>query len=123
MTATVPPTVSTLEATASPFLLAVDVGAGTVAIHGDFDRARVAGFLDAVSLLERSPSPCWSVDVSAVAFCDAGGLRGLLAASRLADQNGRTLRVTRAGRWMRRLLPMIGLAETGVPPRSLRTVG
>ena len=97
-------------ATPPPFLLAIDVPAGNVAIHGDFDREHLAGFLDALHQLEDSPAPSLSVDVGAVTFCDAGGLRGLLAAQRLATRTGHAFRVTRAGRWMRRLLPMVGLA-------------
>jgi anti-anti-sigma regulatory factor len=123
MTATIRSADSAFDTAAPPFRLAIDVGAGSVAIHGDFDREHVESFLDAVSLLEYSPSPRWSIDVSAVAFCDAGGLRALLAARRLADLKGRTLRVTRAGRWMRRLLPMIGLSPARTSLRILRPVG
>jgi anti-anti-sigma regulatory factor len=123
MTATVRPSVSIVDTTSTPFLLSIDVGAGRIAIHGDLDRDRVQTFLDAVSLLQYSPSPFWSIDVSAVAFCDAGGLRGLLAARRLAEQHGRTLRVTQAGRWMRRLLPMIGITVAEAYARILRPVG
>ena len=97
------------EATPPPFLITIDVPAGRVAIHGDFDREHLDGFLDAVRQLADSPAPSLTVDVAAVTFCDAGGLRGLLAAQRLAAQTGRTFRVTRAGRWMRRLLPVVGL--------------
>jgi anti-anti-sigma regulatory factor len=122
MTVTVPPTASAFEPIAAPFLLTIDVGAGRVEIHGDFERARLEAFLDAVRLLEYSPSPSWSIDVSAVDFCDAGGLRGLLIARRLAEQNGRTLRVTQAGRWMSRLLPMIGLSASEASSRFLRPV-
>ena len=113
MTATIVPTDP--EATPPPFLLSIDVPAGRVAIHGDFGREHVDGFLAAVHQLVGSPAPCLSVDVSAVTFCDAGGLRGLLAAQRLAAQTGRTFRVTRAGRWMRRLLPMVGLTAFDEP--------
>jgi anti-anti-sigma regulatory factor len=120
MTATVRSAVATFDTAAPPFRLAIDVGAGSVAIHGDFDREHAEAFIDAVRLLEYSPSPRWSIDVSAVAFCDAGGLRALLAARRLAELQGRTLRVTRAGRWMRRLLPMIGLSPARPPLRTLR---
>lgn len=123
MTSTFPPTTGTFDATTPAFLLEVDVDAGTIAVHGDFDRGRADEFLDAVRRLLDSPSPSWSIDVSAVTFCDAGGLRALLAAHRLAEQNGRTLHVTQAGRWMRRLLPMIGLTPSGDPVRGLRLVG
>jgi anti-anti-sigma regulatory factor len=104
-----------------PFLLSIDIRAGRVAVHGDFDREHVERFLDSVSLLEYSASPCWSVDVAGVSFCDAGGLRALLEARRFAERTGRTFRITGAGPWMRHLLPMIGL--TGVESsRILRSV-
>jgi anti-anti-sigma regulatory factor len=98
-----------MTATPPPFLLAIDVPAGRVAVCGDFDREHLDDFLEAVHQLEDSPAPTLSVDVSAVTFCDAGGLRGLRAAQRLAAQTGHTFRVTRAGQWMRRLLPIAGL--------------
>jgi anti-anti-sigma regulatory factor len=121
MTATIRSAATTAEL-AAPFLLSIDVAAGRVAIHGDFDRQHVDRFLDVMSLLAYSPSPLWSVDVSAVSFCDAGGLRGLLAAKRLAEDNSRTFRVTRAGPWMRHLLPMIGLSAATGSARILRVV-
>jgi anti-anti-sigma factor len=123
MTATVRSAGPALDTAAPPFRLAIDVGAGSIAIHGDFDRQHAQAFLDAVSLLAYSPSSRWSIDVSAVAFCDAGGLRALLAARRLAERHGRTLRVIRVGRWMGRLLPMIGLSPAGASSRPLRPVG
>ena len=54
-------------------------------------------------------------------FCDAGGLRALLAAQRLAAGTGRSLRLTGAGPWMCHLLPMIGLASSQPEP-ILRSV-
>ena len=119
MTATTVPTDP--GATPPPFLLSIDIPAGRIAIHGDFDREHLDRFLDAVFLLEDSPAPSLSVDVSAVTFCDAGGLRGLLAAQRLATRTGHAFRVTRAGRWMRRLLPMVGLTAFD-DARALRAV-
>jgi anti-anti-sigma regulatory factor len=109
MTATIAPTSPGSRQTEPAFLLSVDIAAGRIAIHGDFDRQRVQRFLDAVRLLAYSPSPSWSIDVSAVTFCDAGGLRALLAAQRCAEQRGKDFRVTRAGPWMRHLLPIIGV--------------
>jgi anti-anti-sigma regulatory factor len=104
------------------FLLSIDVTAGTLAVHGDLDREHVERFLQTVDLLPYSPSRCWSIDVSAVTFCDAAGLRGLLAARRSAEQEGRDFRVIRAGRWMRRLLPMIELPTYEEPTSILRVI-
>jgi anti-anti-sigma factor len=104
-----------------PFLLSIDIRAGRISVHGDFDREHVERFLDLISLLDHSASTCWVVDVGGVSFCDAGGLRALLEARRSAERTGRTFRITGAGPWMRHLLPMIGL--TGVESsRILRSV-
>jgi anti-anti-sigma regulatory factor len=105
----------------TPFLLSIDLRAGRVAIQGDFDRQHVVRFLDTIGLLDSSPAPCWSVDVAAVSFCDAGGLRALVAAQRFAERTGRTFRITGAGPWMRQLLAMIGLTSVQ-PSRILRPV-
>jgi anti-anti-sigma regulatory factor len=121
MTATIGPGAPGYELPATPFVLSLDIPAGHVAIHGDFDRRHVERFLDAISLLDHSPSPSWSVDVATVTFCDAGGLRGLLAAQRFAERTGRTFRVTGAGSWMRHLLRLIGLTAVQ-PSRDLRSV-
>lgn len=109
------------DASTDPFLLSIDIPAGRVAIHGDFDRQHVEAFLDAVNLLDHSPSHTWCIDVAAVSFCDAGGLRGLLSARRFADRTGHTFRITGASPWMCHLLPMIGLTAAQ-PSRILRSV-
>ena len=122
MTATIRSAGDGDEPAALPFLLSIDVSGGSVAVRGDLDRDHVELFLGAVRLLTAAPSPCWSVDVSAVTFCDAGGLRGLLAAKRLAERAGRSFRITGAGPWMRHLLPMIGLSVPAESTRILRAV-
>jgi anti-anti-sigma regulatory factor len=122
MTATIGPTAPPSPPPAPLFLLSIDVAAGRVAVHGDLDREHSERFLDAARLLAFSRSPGWSIDVSAVTFCDAGGLCALLVARKLAHRSGRTFRVTRAGPWMRRLLPMVGLEATDTTSRSLRPV-
>jgi anti-anti-sigma regulatory factor len=122
MTATIRSVPAASEAGAPPFLLSIDVCAGRVAIHGDFDREQVGGFLEAVRLLALFPAPAWTVDVSGVTFCDAGGLRALLIGKRVADRAGRSFQVTGAGSWMRHLLPMIGLSAPAGSTRVLRAV-
>jgi anti-anti-sigma regulatory factor len=116
MRATIRPGAPGYELPTTPFLLSIDIAAGRLAIHGDFDRQHVERFLDAIRLLDHSPSPSWSVDVASVSFCDAGGLRGLLAAQRLAEQAGRTFQVTGAGP-----LSLVGLTAVQ-PSRILRSV-
>lgn len=104
MTATSRP----LPPTAPPFLLSIDVAAGTVVVHGELDRRHVDRLLGAVKVLVHSPSPCWSIDVSGVSFCDACGLRSLQVAQQLASREGRTLRIARPGPWLDRLLSVAG---------------
>ena len=122
MTATIRSAGDGDEPAALPFLLSIDVSGGSVAVRGDLDRDHVELFLGAVRLLTAAPSPRWSVDVSAVTFCDAGGLRGLLEAKRRADRADRAFQVTGAGSWMTHLLRMIGLDPAADPAPTLRAV-
>jgi anti-anti-sigma regulatory factor len=122
MTATIRSTAAGDEPAAPLFLLSIDLADGSVAVHGDLDREHVECFLDTVGLLISSGAPCCSIDVSAVTFCDAGGLRGLLEAKRRADRAHRTFRVAGAGPWLRHLLPMIGLDAVADPAPILRAV-
>lgn len=120
MTATIR---SPLECEPTPlFLLSIDLADGSVAIHGDLDREHADLFLETFQVLTASGSSSWSVDVAAVTFCDAGGLRALLDAKRAAGRAHRSFRITRAGPWMRHLLPMVGLGAVAEPPRTLRAV-
>jgi anti-anti-sigma regulatory factor len=121
MTATIAPTSPGSGPAEPPSRLSVDVATGRVAIVGEFDRQSVARFLDAVGRLADSPSPSWSIDVSAVTFCDAGGLRAILEAQRCAERLGREFRVIRPGPWMCHLLPIIGVTPFEAS-RILRTV-
>jgi anti-anti-sigma regulatory factor len=123
MTATIRSSAAGAEPAAPAFLLSIDLTDGSVAVHGDLDREHVGCFLETVGLLTSSEAPCWSIDVSAVTFCDAGGLRGLLEAKRCADRAHRAFRVAGAGPWIRLLLPMIGLDAVADPapiPRAVR---
>jgi anti-anti-sigma regulatory factor len=122
MTTTIRSIRAASETALPPFLLSIDVVAGRVAIYGDFDRGHVEQFLEAFGLLAFFPTSAWSVDVSAVTFCDVGGLRGLLAAERLAERAGRSFQVTGARSWMRQLLPMVGLSVPAESERILRAV-
>jgi anti-anti-sigma factor len=92
-----------------PFLLSVDVAAGCITVHGELDRIHVHPFVEALGALAYSSSPSWSIDASAITFCDATGLRGLLQAQELARAAGRGFRVTHPSRWLRRLLDLVGV--------------
>jgi len=98
------------ELPAPPFLLSIDLSNSRVTVHGELDRHQVHRLAEAVGVLTHSPSPCWSIDVSAVTFCDVEGLRSLLGAQRLAARSGHRLSVTRPRPWLRRLLQLTDLA-------------
>lgn len=97
--------------TLPPFLLSVDLDGGRVSLHGELDQRHVHRLREAVAVLAYSPAARWSLDVAGVTFCDAAGLRVLLAAHRLAADTGRSLVLTRSGPWLRRLLHLAGLDE------------
>ena len=92
-----------------PFLLSSDLAGGRVTVHGELDRSHVDQLLEAVGVLASSPAPHWSIDLAGITFCDAGGLRGLLAVRGLADAAGRPLRITDCSPWMQRLCALAGV--------------
>ena len=96
-----------------PFLLFIDLADGRAAVHGELDGHQVQRLAVAVSVLRHSPSHCWSIDVSAVTFCDGEGLRDLLGAQRLAARSGHRLCVTRPRPWLRRLVHLTDLDVLG----------
>lgn len=102
-----------------PFLLSIDLSNSRVTMHGELDRDQVHRLAEAIDALAHSPSPCWSIDVSAVTFCDVEGLRGLLEAQRLAARSGHHLSVTRPRPWLRHLLRLTDLPV----PRATDGVG
>ena len=110
MTSPLVPSPPAPDPPAPPFLLSIDLADGRVAVHGELDRHQVHRLAVAVGVLRHSPSPCWSIDVSAVTFCDVEGLRSLLGAQRLAARSGHRLSVTRPRPWLRRLLQLTDLA-------------
>lgn len=100
-----------------PFLLSIDLVDGRVSLHGELDRSHVGRLLETVAGLALSPAPRWSLDLAGITFCDAAGLRGLLAARRLAEDAGRTLSLVRCSPWMHRLLALAGLSSLLEPVR------
>jgi anti-anti-sigma regulatory factor len=107
MTATSRPPLPLPVPPPAPFLLSIDVAAGSVSVHGELDYRHVERLLDAVGVLKYSRSPVWTIDAAGLLFCDASGLRALLAARQLAQEAGRILRVTRPGSLLRHLLQAI----------------
>lgn len=103
-----------------PFLLSIELPAGRITVHGELDREQVHRLAEAVGVLLMSPSRSWSIDVSALTFCDVAGLRGICQAQRLAADSGRRLLVTGPSSLLRRLLHLAGASTPDVAEASSR---
>jgi anti-anti-sigma factor len=110
--------ISAIDAS-SALSVSVDRHGGLVLLSGELDRDSAHHLLEALDALSGSSHPVLRVDAAEVTFCDAGGLRALVAGSRLVRSGGRDLRIVRAGRCVERLLVLAGLEgllDTDVPP-------
>jgi anti-anti-sigma factor len=94
-----------------PFLLSIDVDAARITVRGELDRRHVHRLDEAVEVLVHTSAPGWSVDTSAVSFCDAEGLRGLARAQHKARSAGRAFVVERPSGCLQRLLRLVGIDE------------
>ena len=94
---------------------------GLVLLTGDLDREHSPKFLAALSTLAGTHHRSWLVDTAGVAFCDAGGLRALAAAERLAADHGCQLTIIRSSRCVHRLVTLAGLTRLLQPhtPRRI----
>ena len=98
-----------------PFLMSIDVIGARITVRGELDRAHVHRLDEAVGVLAHTPSPRWSVDASAITFCDAEGLRALAKAQRQARAAHRTFVVERACPCLRRMLRLVGVDAEDAP--------
>jgi anti-anti-sigma factor len=89
----------------------VDLVTATIAVIGELDRERVHLLVDATATLASTLHRSWVLDASGISFCDAGGLRAVIAAAETARHRGGKLTVTGATRSLRRLLAIVGLAN------------
>jgi anti-anti-sigma factor len=89
----------------------VDLVTATIAVIGELDRERVHLLVDATATLASTLHRCWVLDASGISFCDAGGLRAVIAAAETARHRGGELIVAGANRSLRRLLTIVGLAD------------
>jgi anti-anti-sigma factor len=89
----------------------VDLVTATIAVIGELDRERVHLLVDATATLASTLHRCWVLDASGISFCDAGGLRAVIAAAETARHRGGELIVTGANRSLRRLLTIVGRAD------------
>jgi anti-sigma B factor antagonist len=110
----------------SALVVSLDWPAGVVRLSGDLDRDSAHHLLDALEALAATGHRVLGVDASDVTFCDAGGLRALVVASRVLRADGRDLRVVRASRCVGRLLALAGLdhltgtaSSTGTPAAAI----
>jgi anti-anti-sigma factor len=122
----------------SALVVSIDWPGGVVRLSGELDRDSAHHLLDALEALAVTGHRVLGVDAADVTFCDAGGLRALVVASRLLRAGGRDLRVQRASRCVARLIAMAGLdhltgtaapaaavdltARREQPPRAERTI-
>jgi anti-anti-sigma factor len=79
-----------------------------IATPDEMDIANAAELARALQAASNGP-PAIIADMSATDFCDAGGLRALLQASRTATANGSELRIAAPTPLVRRVLALTGL--------------
>ncbi|WP_104524450.1 STAS domain-containing protein [Blastococcus atacamensis] len=92
-----------------PFHMFVDLVSATVAVAGELDRQNAPHVLDGLTALTSTGHRRWTVDTSAVSFCDAAGLRVLVTGHHLARRHGCELVIDRPSRCVHRLMGLVGL--------------
>ena len=93
----------------------VDLAAGRVTLTGELDRITCGQLVAACRLLTAAGPPVCVLDLSAVIFCDAPGLRALTTARDLAQDAGAGLVLAGARPFLRRLLARCGLGDVLTP--------
>jgi anti-anti-sigma factor len=93
----------------TPFHVSVDLGNGCVTVAGELDRQNAPHVLDGLAALTSTAHRRWTVDASAVTFCDAAGLRLLVTGHNLARRNGCELVLDRPSPCVHRLMTLVGL--------------
>ncbi|WP_166509450.1 STAS domain-containing protein [Blastococcus sp. TF02-8] len=89
--------------------MSVDLVAATVTVAGELDQQTAHHVLDGLSALTATGHRLWAIDVGAVTFCDAAGLRLLLTGHHLARRHGSALVLDRPSRCVHRLIRLVGL--------------
>ena len=92
----------------TPFSVSADPPSALVSVAGELDREHAHHVLDALAALAGTRSPSWTLEARRVTFCDAEGLRVLVAADRLARAHGRHLSVLPSP-CIHRLVLLVGL--------------
>lgn len=96
-------------------LLAVDLAAGRVVLTGELDRGTCGHLRGACRGLAAGAAPFWVLDLAALEFCDAAGLRALAAVRRAAEDAGALVLIVGARPFLRRVLPLVGLGDVLAP--------
>ncbi|MFC3501632.1 STAS domain-containing protein [Micromonospora krabiensis] len=86
-------------------------GAVTVAVGGEVDLSNAQDLADEITAAVESDATEIIVDLGEVTFLDSAGINVLLKGRRIADDRGRTYRVTEARGMVRQLLRMTGVWE------------
>lgn len=108
---------------AGPFLVSVDHAGGSISVHGELDRRNAAILQGAISALIGTAQSSWTVDAAAITFCDATGLRALIAGNALARSHGRELRLVRPSPFLQAVVIMGGAGSLICSPASRASAG
>lgn len=83
-------------------------GRATIFLEGEIDLATVSGVRTALVTCHAYDMPRIDIDLSAVPFCDASGLKVFLAASKRSAESDGDVRLHHARPAVRRLLKVTG---------------
>ena len=106
-----------------PLLLSIDLQTGSVTVAGELDRLVAHRLADALQALSLTGHRDWTVDAAGLTFCDAEGLRALVAAAALAEERGCTLRLAAPSPFTVRLLRLAGLTGLLDPAAARSPLG
>jgi anti-anti-sigma factor len=95
--------------TALSLVTSRDTTSATVSVAGELDLCCVDEFTDELATVLGEGFREVQLDLEHLAFCDASGLRAMLAADRWLRSGGGRLTITGASPIMRRLLEIVGM--------------
>ena len=106
-----------------PLLLSIDLRTGCVTAADELDRLVAHRLADALHALGLTGHRAWTVDAAGLTFCDAEGLRALVAGAALAEERGCTLRLVAPSPFTVRLLRLTGLTGLLGPAAARSPLG
>ncbi|WP_091763755.1 STAS domain-containing protein [Blastococcus aurantiacus] len=95
--------------------LDLHVTAGRIVLTGELDRATCGHLVAACPMLVAATPAVWVVDLTDLTFCDASGLRALVALRRAAADAGAAVVLNGARPLLRRLLAFVSLSDVVAP--------